>query len=336
MSNGTSLGAASTVDWHAHIVPESLVRQLVDGSLSFPSVRVETTEGRPRFSFAGEALTRPARADLSDPAARLQWMTANEIDAQVVGPWLDIAGYALPGEEGSDWARTVTHEIVAATAGTDRLRAFGTVAMQDPERAAEGLRRIRADGLPGVMIGSQINGVDLDDDRFRPFWQAADETAACVFIHPGFGAGNARYADYGLLNGLGRLSDTTVAMARLLYAGVPDRFAGARILVAHGGAALPYVLGRLVQNHLVNPQATADPIPSFKRLFFDSVVFDEAVLEFLVRKVGDLQVVLGSDYPFPIGDLKPTKVVRRSALTDAQVTTILTSPALNSEGDAPR
>lgn len=331
MSMTSSVGGAASVDWHAHIVPDTLVRKLLDGSLAFPNVRVELADGRPRFGFADAALTRPARADLSDPSARLSWMTAAGVDRQVIGPWLDIAGYALPGAEGAEWAAAVTGEIVAATAGSDRLRALGTVAMQDPQRAADGLRRLRADGLPGVMIGTQINGADLDDDRFEPFWQAADETGACVFLHPGFGAGSARYADFGLVNGLSRLSDSTVALARLLYAGVPERYARARILVAHGGGALPYALGRLIRNHLVNPQTTADPVPSFQRLFFDSVVFDEAVLEFLVRKVGAPQVILGSDYPFPIGDLEPLGVVRRSTLSEEEQTTILTAPSLNLE-----
>jgi aminocarboxymuconate-semialdehyde decarboxylase len=328
--------ASPAVDWHAHIVPDGLVHKLVDGSLAFPNVRVEIADGRPRFGFADAALTRPARADLSDLTARLAWMAESGVDRQVIGPWLDIAGYALPGAEGAEWAAAVTDEIVAATSGSDRLRAFGTVAMQDPARAAEGLRRLRADGLPGVMIGTQINGVDLDDARFEPFWQAADETAACVFLHPGFGAGSARYADFGLVNGLSRLSDSTVALARMLYAGIPERYARARILVAHGGGALPYALGRLIQNHLVNPKTTADPVPSFQRLFFDSVVFDEAVLEFLVRKVGAPQVILGSDYPFPIGDLKPLGVVRRSALSEVDQTTILTSPALTAENGGSR
>jgi aminocarboxymuconate-semialdehyde decarboxylase len=325
-------GGAPAVDWHAHIVPQSLVDKLVAGTLAFPNVRVEMADGRPRFGFGDAALTRPVRADLSDPASRDGWLTDNAVDIQVIGPWLDIAAYNLPAAEGADWARAVTDEIVAATTASDRLRAFGTVPMQDPVRAAEALRSIRAQGLPGVMIGSNINGVDLDDARFEPFWAAADETGACVFIHPGFGAGGPRYTDFGLVNGLARLSDTTVAVARLLYAGVPERFAGAKIIVAHGGGALPYALGRLVRNHLVHPDTTADPLPSFRRLYYDTIVFDEKALEFLVDKVGDLHVVLGSDYPFPIGDLTPRAILGRSTLTDAQQTTILSAPELSVEG----
>jgi aminocarboxymuconate-semialdehyde decarboxylase len=85
-------------------------------------------------------------------------------------------------------------------------------------------------------------------------------------------------------------------------------------LVAHGGAALPYVLGRLTRNHLLHEESTADPAESFARLYFDSALFDTAALEFLVGKVGATRVLLGSDYPFPIGDLAPRKVVETADL----------------------
>ena len=105
-----------------------------------------------------------------------------------------------------------------------------------------------------------------------------------------------------------------MTLARLLYAGLPAKYPNAKILVAHAGAALPYVLGRLVQNHAVNPDSTADPLESFARLYFDSVVFDADALRFLLGKVGAQKVLLGSDYPFPIGDLKPRNVIEAAGL----------------------
>jgi predicted TIM-barrel fold metal-dependent hydrolase len=95
------------------------------------------------------------------------------------------------------------------------------------------------------------------------------------------------------------------------------------LVVAHGGAALPYVLGRLVRNHLLDPSGTADPVESFARLYFDSVVFDPAALEFLVTKAGPDRIMLGSDYPFPIGDLTPRAVVENAALDDKAHDSIL-------------
>ncbi len=118
--------------------------------------------------------------------------------------------------------------------------------------------------------------------------------------------------------------DATAALglARLLYAGVPARFSGMKLVVAHGGGALPYVLGRLVRNHLVSP-GTADPLESFAQLYFDSVVFDPAALSFLAAKAGVSRVLLGSDYPFGIGDPEPRRVVDRAALSEAGRAAIL-------------
>jgi aminocarboxymuconate-semialdehyde decarboxylase len=179
-----------------------------------------------------------------------------------------------------------------------------------------------ASGLPGVMIATRAGDCELDDPAVIPFWEAADAAGAVVYVHPGF-AGSSRYRDFGLVNGLARVEDGTVTLARLLYAGVPARYPRARIVAAHGGGALPYVLGRLARNHTINAGSTADPLESFARLYFDSVVFDPAVLAFLVAKAGRDRVLLGSDYPFPIGDLAPRDVVERAALRAAARARIL-------------
>jgi aminocarboxymuconate-semialdehyde decarboxylase len=175
------------------------------------------------------------------------------------------------------------------------------------------------------MIATRAGERELDDPALEPFWAAADQVGAVVYLHPAFGGvdgSGSRYADFGLLNGLARIEDSTVTVARLLYAGVPARFAGMKLVAAHGGGALPYVLGRLVRNHLVSP-GTADPLESFAQLYFDSVVFDPAALSFLVAKAGASRVLLGSDYPFPIGDPEPRRVVDSAALAPAERAAIL-------------
>jgi aminocarboxymuconate-semialdehyde decarboxylase len=308
----------SVIDVHAHLVPRRLLEDLHRGSERFPGVEVLAHESTFRVAFNGGAPTRPVAPGLSDLARRSAWLDENDIDLQVVGGWLDIFGYDLPGSEGVDWAETLTAAIADVAAGDDRLVALGTVPLQDPSRAAEALRQQRSAGMPGVMIATRARDQELSDDEVTPFWEAAHETNAVVFIHPGFSGASDRYHDFGLVNGLARLEDTTVTLARLLYAGVPARYPGAKILVAHAGAALPYVIGRLVRNHLLNADTTHDPLESFAQLHFDSVVFDSDALGFLVAKVGAERVLLGSDYPFPIGDLAPRGVVNEAELSDLQ------------------
>ncbi|MGH3164931.1 MAG: amidohydrolase family protein [Trebonia sp.] len=313
------------IDVHAHLVPSALLDDLAAGRISFPHVEVRAHGDTHVVAFSGGAPTRPVAPGLTDLRQRADWLTAQGIDRQLVGGWLDIFGYGLPSPEAADWADVLTAAITAQAeaAADDRLIPLGTVPLQDPPRAADAVRKQAADGLAGVMIATRAGDTELDDPACTPFWEAVDEAGALVYLHPGFGGASPRYQNFGLLNGLARVEDTTVTLARMLYAGIPARFPRARIVVAHGGAALPYVLGRLTRNHLINKEMTADPLESFARLYFDSVVFDPAALEFLVAKAGAGRVVLGSDYPFPIGDLSPRDVVQSARLSDADRSRIL-------------
>jgi aminocarboxymuconate-semialdehyde decarboxylase len=322
MTQGT-MTQGTVVDVHAHVVPAGLLADLAAGRTTFPHIEVRPHQDTHVVAFNGGAPTRPVAAGLTDAGRRTAWLDSQRIDRQLVGGWLDIFGYQLPADEGADWAEQLTGAIVEHTADDDRLLPLGTVPLQDPDRAAAALRSQRAAGLPGIMIATRAGERELDNPAYTPFWEAADETGAVIYLHPGFGGASARYADFGLVNGLARLEDTTVTLARLLYAGIPARFPGAKLLVAHGGAALPFVLGRLTRNHLTNAGSTADPLESFARLYFDSVLFDPAALEFLVAKVGAARVLLGSDYPFPIGDLSPRAVVETADLKDEERARIL-------------
>ncbi|HEY1706475.1 MAG TPA: amidohydrolase family protein [Trebonia sp.] len=310
-------------DVHAHLVPGALLADLAAGAVSFPHVEVRPHGNTHVVAFHGGAPTRPVSAGLTGLEERADWLASNKIDRQLVGGWLDIFGYGLPGAEAADWADVLTTAIIAEAATDDRLIPLGTVPLQDPARAADAVRKQAADGLAGIMIATRAGDTELDDPACTPFWEAVDEAGTLVYLHPGFGGASPRYQDFGLLNGLARVEDTTVTLARLLYSGIPARFPRARILVAHGGAGLPYVLGRLARNHVINKKTTADPLESFARLYFDSVVFDPAALEFLIAKAGSDRVLLGSDYPFPIADLSPRAIVESASLSDGNRSMVL-------------
>src|SRR5262249_6766129 len=130
-----------------------------------------------------------------------------------------------------------------------------------------------------------------------------------LFVHPMFVCGDDRVNDYDLVNAVGRLSDTSIALARLLFSGHLERYSGVNLVISHGGAALPYALGRFKRNNAIHKGEYADAEVSFRRLYFDTVLFDPRALRFLCEVAGVEKVVLGSDYPFPIGDLEPTKIV---------------------------
>lgn len=336
MSNpvsGPGLAGEQAVDAHAHAVPGALLDELARGTEKFPNIRIESRDGGHIMSFAGTAPTRPVAPGLSDAERRTSWLRQQRISHQVIGGWLDIFGYQLPSREGAAWAELLSERLAELADADGGLTALGTVPLQDPPAAAEALRRLRERGLPGAMIATRAGDRELDDPEFTPFWEAADEMRAVIYLHPGFGGAGPRYAPFGLLNGLARIEDSTVTVARLLYAGVPSRYPRMRLVVAHGGGAVPYALGRLARNHAIAGGTTADPVEGFSHLYFDTVVFDPLALRLLLARAGADKVLLGSDYPFPIGDPAPRAVVERSALPADQRSLVLGGNAARLFGD---
>jgi aminocarboxymuconate-semialdehyde decarboxylase len=186
-----------------------------------------------------------------------------------------------------------------------------------------------AAGFGGVMIGTLPKGTggNLDDPSLDPFWATASELEAAVYLHPMFICGEPRLQDYDLVNAIGRLADTSIAVSRLLFSGHLLKFSRLKFILSHGGAALPFALGRLARNHKISQGKYADPRKGFDAMYFDSCVFDADSLEYLAHKAGADRVMLGSDMPFPIGDPEPTKVVEAARFSDADRAKILGSTA---------
>jgi aminocarboxymuconate-semialdehyde decarboxylase len=313
------------IDCHSHFVPPSLIEAIRKEAGSFPSLRLLAADGGGvGFSFAGGKPTRPVAKPLMDVAGRLAWMDGQTIDRQVVGGWLDMFGYELPAAEGERWSRLANDHLNALTNSERRLVPLATVPLQDGARAAQVLRAAHDAGFRGAMIGTQPKGVGgvLDDSSLEPFWRTADELGAVLFIHPVFESGDGRVHDYGMANAVGRITDTLIAVSRIIYSGHILRYRNAKIIVGIGGAALPYVIGRLRRNYEVDRDKLKDPGASLAALYYDTLVHDVRALRLLAEVVGADRIMLGSDAPFPIGDLAPGKVVAAAGFSDAQVRSI--------------
>src|SRR5262245_19460002 len=304
------------VDSHAHLVPPDLLVDVRKNKGRFPSLNVIEDAGSLAFAFAGRKPTRPVSKPLSDLAGRLAWMDQQVIDRQVVGGWVDMFGYELPAAEGEAWSRLINDALLAAAKAQPRFVPLATVPLQDGPRAAAVLKAAVAAGAPGAMIGTLPRGVGtvLDHADLDPFWAAADELGAVIHIHPSFDAGDVRVNDFGLANGIGRITDAMVAVARLISSGHVKRYANARIVVPMGVAALPFVLGRLQRNHAITP-GIGDPAEALARLYTDTIVHDPRVPQFVIQILGSERLMMGSDMPFPIGDTKPMGIVAEAVLT---------------------
>ena len=304
------------IDTHAHVVPGSLIETLRAERRMFPSIRLHDG-AMPRMEFAGGGPGRPIQPRLWDLAQRRDWLEQTRVDRQLVGGWTDVYGYDLPGAEGADWARLYNEHMRRDAAGLNQLTALATVPLQDGALAARVLEEALDSGFKGAMIATQPKGVggNLDDPSLDPFWEVASARQVAIFLHPHYICGDERLADYDLVNAVGRLTDTTIA-------GHLTRFPGVSLVLSHAGGALPYALGRLKRNHAIHPDY-ADPAEGFRRLYFDTVMFEPGALRFLCDTVGADKIMLGSDYPFGIGDPEPRRIVDEASLTEAERQAIL-------------
>ncbi len=311
------------VDSHAHLAPASLLDTIRKEKSRFPSVNVMEKDGSLAFAFSGGKPTRPVSKPLSDVAARVAWMQKQGIDKQVCGGWVDMFGYELPAAEGEAWSRLINDALMAAAKAEPRFVPLATVPLQDGARAGAVLKAAVAAGFPGAMIGTLPRGVGstLDDKDLDAFWAAADETGAVIHIHPSFDAGDARVEAYGLANGIGRITDAMVAIARLVCAGHITRYKNARFFAPMGAAGLPFVLGRLKRNHQITPEV-GDPVEALSRVYTDTILHDPRVLRFVIEMIGAERIMMGSDMPFPIGDGEPMQIVADAKLSAGQASAI--------------
>ena len=317
------------IDTHAHMLPQSTLEALRSESNNFPSINLIESEEKYQLSFNGEKPTRPIMPKLRMFLEREQFLLSNGIDLQISGGWLDSFGYEIEPEEGADWSRFLNEGMLTDCKGRDELVPLATVPMQSGKLAAKVLQEAVKAGMPGAMIGTQPHGGygNLDDQDLDEFWEVAAELQVPIVIHPMFGSDDVRLHDMQMMNAVGRVCDVSVAISRMLFKGHLTRYDGLTIIASTGGGALPYMLGRLERNFKAFPDLVGDPVQEFHKLYFDSIVFQPDILQFLSKKVGVEKIMLGSDYPFPIGDQEPRSVIDKAGFSESDQELMLTGNA---------
>jgi aminocarboxymuconate-semialdehyde decarboxylase len=308
------------VDVHRHVVVEEMTAPAVPESWR-PAFRRE--DGRYLLTFRGRDIASVA-GEFTDVDGILGEAAAAGVDHLLLSPWITL----VPAEAGLAEACRVcdVHNgalaaIVKAHQG--RVSAVGAVVLQDPALAARQLRELVADGLAGVEVPASVGGRYLGDDFFLPFWEAAEDSGALVFIHPTTrGLGVPALDGYYLWNSVGNPLETAIAAAHMAMAGVLDRHPRLRVLLAHGGGALPVVRGRLRRAFAVRPEVRAriasGPDVALRRFYYDTVTHDHDLLADLLRYAGPEQLLLGSDRPFDMGTEHPVEEVRALGLGAAE------------------
>jgi aminocarboxymuconate-semialdehyde decarboxylase len=305
-----------TYDVHAHvIVPE------ITGDEAWRP-RVYKDEAGAQVVELGGRQIRAAVAEFVDIDGILTAQDEAGVDRVLLCPWVPLLYYDAEPDEGLRRAR-IQNEALADLVRDhpDRVAALGAAPLQDPELAAEELRALmEAGALRGVEVAASVRGVYLGDDRFEPFWEAAEDTGALVFVHPTTrGFDSPAFQEYYLWNTVANPLETATTAAHMVMAGVMERHPDLHVLLAHGGGALLAVRGRMRHAHRFQPQARSrlneSPENSIRRFHFDTLTHDAELLRALIDYAGAERVLLGSDYPFDMGDARHVDTVRALGLT---------------------
>uniref|UniRef100_A0A7S3D5W6 2-amino-3-carboxymuconate-6-semialdehyde decarboxylase n=1 Tax=Palpitomonas bilix TaxID=652834 RepID=A0A7S3D5W6_9EUKA len=197
-----------------------------------------------------------------------------------------------------------------------RFIGLGTIPLQAPDLAIKELRRcVNELGFAGVQIGSHVNDKTLDDADFFPIFEEAEKLGAAIFVHPWDMMGTNLMKKYWLPWLVGMPAETSLAICSFIFGGIFERLPNLRVCFAHGGGAFPFTIGRVEHGFNVRPDLCAvdnkvNPRDYLKKFYVDSLVHDDEALRFLVKTMGEDFVALGTDYPFPLGELQPGKLIK--------------------------
>lgn len=329
------------VDLHTHILPRTwpdLRERYGYGGW----VRLEhEPDGCSARMLIDDRGFRTVGANTWDPAVRLEDADRHGVDLQVLSTVPVMFGYWAKPEHTADLARLLNEHLAGVVRDhPTRFAGLGTVPLQAPDLAIAELERcVRELGLPGVQVGTHANGVNLGDATLYPFFEAAQDLGAAVFVHPWDMMGGDRLQQYWMRWLVGMPAETATAMCSVLFAGVLERLPDLRIGFAHGGGSFPGTIGRIQHGFDVRPDLCAtdtslaprhhlagDHGPA--RMYVDSLVHDADMLRHVLSLFGPDRVALGSDYPFPLGETEPGALIRSLGLEPEAERLVLGGTAL--------
>lgn len=307
------------IDIHAHILPRTLPDLHEKfGADGFPTI-VHDEDGA-RIMRDGKFF-RALKPNAWDVDLRIEEYRRHGIQVQVLSTVPIMFSYWAAPEHALFLARHLNDHMAGICRDHPReLIGLGTVPLQDPDIAIGELRRcVEELGLPGVQIGSHVNSWNLNDPALFPFFEAAEDLGAALLIHPWDMMGKDEMPQYWLPWLVGMPAEQARAICSMIFGGVFERLPKLRVCFAHGGGAFPYTIGRIEHGFNMRPDLVAvdndvNPREYLKRFYVDSVVHDPQALRYLLEVMGPEQVMLGTDYPFPLGEQKPGSLIEKLGL----------------------
>ena len=322
------------IDTHAHVLPKDWPDLATRyGDPRFPVIH--HTEGRHRIYKDGKFF-REVWPNSWDPELRIEEYRGHGVDVQVISTVPVMFSYWAKPHHALELHRHLNeHTADVCRRFPAHYAGLGTVPLQSPRLAIEEMARcVEALGLQGVQIGSHIGEWNLDAPELFDFFSAAQDLGAAILVHPWDMMGTDTMKKYWLPWLVGMPAEQSRAACSLIFGGVLERLPELRVCFAHGGGSFPYTIGRIEHGFRMRPDLVAtdnhrNPREYFGRLWFDSCVHDPRALRYLVEVAGADRVMLGTDYPFPLGEQKPGSGIAALGLDPADEARLYHASALD-------
>lgn len=333
-------GPARAIDIHHHYFAPELVNEIKQhgNALGIEYYTPKDSRESPlsiQFPKGNRLNLDPRLAEIEK---RLEIMNQGSIAIATVEVQTSAVGYELDGSRGESWSKLYNQAIQSLVKRhPNRFAGIATVPLQDPSRAAKVLEYAIVNlKMSGVTIASNVVGKYYDSKDFDPFWKKAEELDVMMIMHPEWVAGSDKMGGYGLRTVCGNPADTTLSVGYMIYSGVFDRFPKLKLALLHGGGFFPYHLGRfdrgLNSGSGAGPSriaASQPPSKYLKNLYFDNLVYRVETVEYLKRMVGTEHVMVGTDYPYDLGDWMAAEKIQQMNCTDAERDAMLHGNARN-------
>jgi aminocarboxymuconate-semialdehyde decarboxylase len=321
------------IDIHTHIIPEHLPNfKEKYGYGGF--INLDHHKPCCARMMMDDKFFREIQDNCWDPDKRIQECNHHHVDVQVLSTIPVMFSYWAKPMDVLDLSMFLNDHLADIVHRyPKRFVGLGTVPLQHPELAIKELERCMKIGLKGVQIGSHVNEWNLNAPELFPFFQAAQEMNAAIFVHPWDMMAKEKMTEYWLPWLVGMPAESSLAICSMIFGGVFERLPNLKVAFAHGGGSFPATIGRIEHGFNVRPDLVAvhnevNPREYLKRIYLDTLVHDPLKLDYLLNLMGPSQLALGTDYPFPLGELEPGKLIESMPYEDNIKERLLNGTAL--------